>query len=288
MPSENFFESAEITALIDRALAEDTGDGDHSSLSSIPAGQTGTGKVLFKQDGVLAGASLAKSIFHRVDPELKVTAFAQDGDLISKGTVVMECSGSVRSLLRAERTMLNFMQRLSGTATMARVAMQAVQPYPVKILDTRKTTPGLRLLEKWAVKTGGAFNHRKGLYDMIMLKDNHIDCSGGIETAIRLANRYNEETGKNLPIEVETRNLDEVEQVLKCGGVQRIMLDNFDTRTLAEAVKLIAGRFETEASGGITLDNIKEYAATGVDFISLGMLTHSVKSIDISFKISLT
>lgn len=278
------FKSPAIIAFVRRCLDEDLGDGDHSSLASIPFGTAGESRILFKQDGILAGMELAETVLQVVDPEVELRPLDKDGDRISKGTVVATAHGRVHALLAAERLLLNFMQRLSAIATQTNEVVQLLQGYHTKVLDTRKTTPGLRLLEKWAVSTGGGLNHRIGLYDMIMLKDNHVDSAGGIEKAVLRTREYLKTQGKDLAIEVETRNLDEVQQVLNVGGVQRIMLDNFEPSLCAEAVTLIAGRAETEASGGITLSNILDYAKTGVDFISLGYLTHSVKALDISMK----
>lgn len=278
------FQSPEIIDLIKRCLQEDQGDGDHSSLASILPGTQGHSRILLKQDGVIAGMELAAVILKVVDPDVRFTAHHRDGEQLPAGTLLAEAEGSVHSLLLAERLLLNFMQRLSGIATQTASVVQLLQGYHTRVLDTRKTTPGLRLLEKWAVKTGGGENHRIGLYDMIMLKDNHVDSSGGITAAVNRTSAYLKSTGRNLKIEVETRNLDEVQEALQTGLVDRIMLDNFSPDLTAAAVKLIDGRCETEASGGITAANIKEYAAAGVDYISLGMLTHTVKSLDISMK----
>lgn len=278
------FQDPKLIQFLQLCLAEDLGDGDHSSLASIAKGTRGHSRILFKEDGVLAGIELAKTILHLIDPDIALTVYYKDGDAVTRGTVVAEATGNVRGLLAAERLLLNFMQRLSAIATQTRFVVNLIAPYHAKVLDTRKTTPGLRLLEKWAVATGGGYNHRIGLYDMIMLKDNHVDSAGGIRNAIENTHAYLEKTGKQLKIEVETRNLEEVKEVLATGGVDRIMLDNFDPALCKEAVSLIQGRTETEASGGITLDNIVNYAQTGVDFISLGYLTHSVKALDISMK----
>lgn len=278
------FNSPDIINFIRLCLQEDIGDGDHSSLAAISDGTQGHSCILFKEPGVLAGLELAVAILHEVDPEIRIDKHAKDGDRIEKGVVIADVYGNVRSLLAAERLLLNFMQRLSAVATQTASVVDLLKNYQTKVLDTRKTTPGLRLLEKWAVKVGGGQNHRTGLYDMIMLKDNHNDCAGGITAAVQKTHEYLKRTGKNLKIEVETRNLDEVQEALNTGGVDRIMLDNFTPELCTEAVKLIAGRAETEASGGITPANIVNYAKSGVDFISLGMLTHSVKSLDISMK----
>jgi len=278
------FRQPQILKLIDLALAEDIGEGDHSSLASIPNGTLGESRIIFKEDGVLAGIELAKVIMEKVDPTLGLTVLNHDGDFVKKGTVIATAHGSVHGLLASERLLLNFMQRLSGIATRTHEAVALVKGGNTRLLDTRKTTPGLRILEKWAVKTGGGENHRIGLFDMIMLKDNHIDSSGGITAAVKRTTEYLKEHNKNLAIEVETRNLAEVEEALATQSVDRIMLDNFSPEMCKEAVALIAGRAETEASGGINMLNLTAYASSGVDFISLGFLTHSAKSLDISMK----
>ena len=278
------FRSQEIIELIDRCFAEDIGSGDHSSLASIAQGTVGESRLLLKQDGVVAGLELGEVILRRLDPNLEWVAMAKDGDFLLSGTQLASARGNVHALLAGERLMLNFMQRLSGVATQTYNAVGIVRGTGATILDTRKTTPGLRLLEKWAVTLGGGKNHRIGLYDMVMLKDNHNDSAGGITAAVNRTKAYLLEKGLDLGIEVETRNMDEVNEVLSVGGVQRIMLDNFSPSACVEAVKVIAARCETEASGGINLGNLRSYAETGVDFISLGSLTHSVSSLDISFK----
>ena len=278
------FRSQEIIELIDRCFAEDIGSGDHSSLASIPQGTVGESRLLLKQDGVVAGLELGEVILRRLDPNLEWVAMAKDGDYLLSGTQLASARGNVHALLAGERLMLNFMQRLSGVATQTYNAVGIVRGTGATILDTRKTTPGLRLLEKWAVTMGGGKNHRIGLYDMVMLKDNHNDSAGGITAAVNRTKAYLLEKGLDLGIEVETRNMDEVNEVLSVGGVQRIMLDNFSPSACVDAVKVIAARCETEASGGINLGNLRSYAETGVDFISLGSLTHSVSSLDISFK----
>ena len=278
------FRSQEIIELIDRCFAEDIGSGDHSSLASIPEGTVGESRLLLKQDGVIAGLELGEVILRRLDPNLEWVAMAKDGDYLHSGTQLASARGNVHALLAGERLMLNFMQRLSGVATQTHNAVEIVRGTGATILDTRKTTPGLRMLEKWAVTMGGGKNHRIGLYDMIMLKDNHNDSAGGITAAVNRTKAYLLEKGLDLGIEVETRNMDEVNEVLAVRGVQRIMLDNFSPSACVEAVKVIADRCETEASGGINLGNLRSYAETGVDFISLGSLTHSVSSLDISFK----
>ncbi len=273
---------ANLDELIRMALREDIGDGDHSTLACIPSTAVGTAKMVAKQDGVLCGAIVGERVFHQVDPTLKVSLLKNDGDAVKKGDIVMLVEGHSGSILTAERTALNFMQRLSGIATETKRMVAMLDGLNTRLLDTRKTTPNMRLLEKYAVACGGGTNHRIGLYDMIMLKDNHIDFAGGIEAAIDRTRQYLKEKGKNLKIEIEVRNLDELERVLAHGGVDRIMLDNFDIPTLREAVRRINGRFETEASGGITDQTLRPYAETGVDFISVGALTHHIKSLDLS------
>lgn len=278
------FASMDIDAFIANAIAEDVGDGDHTSLASVPSHATGKAKLLVKEDGVVAGVELALKIFAKVDAELEVDVLIEDGTRVKVGDIVLTVSGKSQSILKAERLMLNCMQRMSGIATQTRSIMDLLNGLDTKVLDTRKTTPLLRYLEKWAVRLGGGTNHRFGLYDMIMIKDNHIDYAGGIREAIEATVSYLKENSKDLKIEIEARDLDEVEQILAVGGVHRIMLDNFsydDTRT---AVKRIDGKYETESSGGITIDTIRNYAECGVDYISVGALTHSVKSLDLSLK----
>jgi len=275
----------DIKELIEIAIREDLGSGDHSSLACIPADKIGKAYCVAKQDGVIAGIELAGYIFKRIDSDIVYHPLKKDGDTIKSGDRIFEVIGSDISILTSERLVLNFMQRLSGITTMSYNINLLLKDYHTTVLDTRKTTPGMRLLEKWAVKIGGCDNHRIGLYDMIMLKDNHIDFAGGIKQAIEKTHQYLKFKGLNLPIEVETRSLEEVQQVLEIGGINRIMLDNFTPELLAEAIKLIDKRFETEASGGITMDTITAFAATGVDFISVGALTHSAKSIDLSMKV---
>ncbi len=270
--------------LIDQALAEDVGDGDHSALACIPASAQGKAHLLVKEDGILAGVELAELIFKKVDPSFVLNVLLPDGSRVKKGDIAFYVTGPSQKLLTAERLVLNFMQRLSAIATQTNVYVTLLEGTNTKVLDTRKTTPGLRYLEKWAVALGGGHNHRIGLFDMIMLKDNHIDFAGGIKQAIAKTKIYLQNTGRDLQIEVETRNLKEVEEVLCTGGIHRIMLDNFTYEETRQAVKLIAGRFETESSGGITLETIRAYADCGVDFISVGALTHSVKSMDLSLK----
>ena len=271
-----------LDELISMALREDIGDGDHSTLSCIPANATGTAKMVAKQDGILCGQEVGRRVFQMVDHSLEVSLLKQDGDAIRKGDIVMLVSGHSGSILTAERTALNFMQRLSGIATETHRMVSMLEGLNTRLLDTRKTTPNMRLLEKYAVACGGGTNHRIGLYDMIMLKDNHVDFAGGIEAAIDRTRQYLVEKHKDLKIEIEVRNLDELDRVLAHGGVDRIMLDNFDIPTLREAVVRIAGRYETEASGGITDQTLRPYAETGVDFISVGALTHHIKSLDLS------
>ncbi|SHG16131.1 nicotinate-nucleotide pyrophosphorylase [carboxylating] [Bacteroides luti] len=273
-----------IDRLIDLAFAEDIGDGDHTTLSCIPATAMGKSKLLIKEEGVLAGIEVAKEIFHRFDPELKVEVFINDGAEVKPGDVAMIVSGKVQSLLQTERLMLNVMQRMSGIATTTRKYVKRLEGTKTRVLDTRKTTPGMRMLEKEAVKIGGGVNHRIGLFDMILLKDNHVDFAGGIDKAINRAKEYCKEKGKDLKIEIEVRNFDEINQVLALGGVDRIMLDNFNIENTCKAVEMIGGRFEIESSGGITFNTLRDYAECGVDFISVGALTHSVKGLDMSFK----
>jgi nicotinate-nucleotide pyrophosphorylase (carboxylating) len=275
-----------ISQLIDFALTEDLGDGDHSSLSTIDATKTGVGRVRFKQDGIISGIDIAEIVVRKVDDKISIKTFAKRGDAVKNGDVVMELSGNVRNLLRAERILLNFMQRMSGIATMTRKFVDAVAGTKTIIIDTRKTTPNFRWFEKRAVVDGGGQNHRFGLYDMIMIKDNHVDEAGGITKALNKVDEYQKSKGKKLKVEIETRNLDEVKEAVDTKLADRIMLDNFSPEKIQEAVNYIAGRAETEASGGITLDNVKAYALSGVDFISVGALTHSYKSLDISMKIS--
>ncbi len=271
-----------LDELIKMALAEDVGDGDHSTLSCIPADAENAAKMVAKGDGILCGAEVGERVFKLVDNSLEVTLLKQDGDAVKKGDVIMTICGHAGSILTAERTALNFMQRLSGIATETHRMVQMLNGLDTRLLDTRKTTPNMRLLEKYAVHCGGGTNHRIGLYDMVMLKDNHIDFAGGIEAAIDRTHKYLKEKGKDLKIEIEVRDLDELQRVLDHGGVDRIMLDNFDPETLREAVRRIGKKYETEASGGITEATLRTYAETGVDFISVGALTHHIKSLDIS------
>lgn len=273
-----------IDRLIDLAFAEDIGDGDHTTLSCIPEDAMGRSRLLIKESGVLAGVEIAKEIFHRFDPTMQVEVLLGDGSEVKPGDVAMVVTGKVRSLLQTERLMLNVMQRMSGIATMTRRYVKQLEGTRTRVLDTRKTTPGMRMLEKEAVRIGGGVNHRIGLFDMILLKDNHVDFAGGIANAIRRAKDYCREKGKDLKIEIEVRNLDELRQVLDLGGIDRIMFDNFTPELTRQAVEMVGGRYETESSGGITFDTLRQYAETGVDFISVGALTHSVKGLDMSFK----
>jgi nicotinate-nucleotide pyrophosphorylase (carboxylating) len=273
-----------ISNLIELAFAEDIGDGDHTTLCSIPADETGQSKLLIKEKGILAGVEVAKTIFHKFDNSLEVTVFMNDGTPVSPGDIAFVVSGKVQSILQTERLVLNIMQRMSGIATITHEYVKLLEGTSTKILDTRKTTPGMRMLEKQAVKIGGGENHRIGLFDMILLKDNHIDFAGGIENAIHGAQKYLKEKNKDLKIEIEVRNLEELDEVLRIGGVDRIMLDNFTPAITRQAVQKVNGRVELESSGGITIDTIRAYAETGVDFISVGALTHSVKSLDMSLK----
>jgi len=279
LPMTNDFEQ-----LISLWFAEDIGDGDHTTLSCIPATAIGKSQLIIKENGVLAGVEVAREIFRAFDPELKMTVFIHDGTEVKVGDIAFVVEGKIQSLLQTERLMLNIMQRMSGVATRTREYVKALEGTKTRVLDTRKTTPGLRLLEKEAVKIGGGVNHRIGLYDMILLKDNHVDFAGGIDKAILRAQDYLKEKGKDLKIEIEVRNFDELAQVMAVGGVHRIMLDNFTPENTRKAVDIIAGKYETESSGGITFATLKEYAECGVDFISVGALTHSVKSLDMSFK----
>ena len=270
--------------LIDLAFAEDIGDGDHTTLCCIPEDAMGKSHLLIKEDGILAGVELAKKVFAKFDPTMQVEVLINDGAHVKVGDIAMVVTGKVRSLLQTERLMLNIMQRMSGIATMTNKYVELLKGTKTRVLDTRKTTPGLRMLEKQAVNIGGGTNHRIGLFDMILLKDNHIDFAGGIANAIDRCHNYLKEKNLDLKIEIEVRNFDELQQVLDKGGVNRIMLDNFSVADTKKAVDIIAGRYETESSGGITFNTIRGYAEQGVDFISVGALTHSVKGLDMSFK----
>ena len=273
-----------IDELIDLAFAEDIGDGDHTTLCCIPDTAMGKSRLLIKEPGILAGVEIARKIFHRFDPDLKMTVYIEDGTAVKPGDVAFVVEGRVQSLLQTERLMLNVMQRMSGIATMTHRYVKKLEGLHTRILDTRKTTPGMRMLEKEAVKIGGGVNHRIGLFDMILLKDNHVDFAGGIENAISRCHDYLKAKGKDLKIEIEVRNLDELKEVMRVGGVDRIMLDNFSPELTKEAVKIVGGKYEIESSGGITFDTIRDYAESGVDFVSVGALTHSVKGLAMSFK----
>ena len=273
-----------IDELIDLAFAEDIGDGDHTTLCCIPDTAMGKSRLLIKEPGILAGVEIARKIFHRFDPDLKMTVYIEDGNAVKPGDVAFVVEGRVQSLLQTERLMLNVMQRMSGIATMTHRYVKKLEGLHTRILDTRKTTPGMRMLEKEAVKIGGGVNHRIGLFDMILLKDNHVDFAGGIENAISRCHDYLKAKGKDLKIEIEVRNLDELKEVMRVGGVDRIMLDNFSPELTKEAVKIVGGKYEIESWGGITFDTIRDYAESGVDFVSVGALTHSVKGLDMSFK----
>ena len=270
--------------LIDLAFAEDIGDGDHTTLCCIPENAMGKSHLLIKEDGILAGVELAKHVFAKFDPTMQVEVLINDGTPVKKGDIAMVVTAKVRSLLQTERLMLNIMQRMSGIATMTNKYVERLKGTKTHVLDTRKTTPGLRMLEKQAVKIGGGMNHRIGLFDMILLKDNHIDFCGGITNAITRCHEYLKEKGLDLKIEIEVRNFDELAEAMNCGGINRIMLDNFSVADTKKAVDIVGGKFETESSGGITFDTIRDYAECGVDFISVGALTHSVKGLDMSFK----
>ena len=270
--------------LIELAFAEDIGDGDHTTLCCIPEDAMGKSHLLIKEDGILAGVELAKKVFAKFDPTMQVEVLINDGAHVKVGDIAMVVTGKVRSLLQTERLMLNIMQRMSGIATMTNKYVELLKGTKTRVLDTRKTTPGLRMLEKQAVKIGGGMNHRIGLFDMILLKDNHIDFAGGIANAINRCHEYLKEKGLDLKIEIEVRNFDELQQAMDCGGINRIMLDNFSVENTKKAVEMVAGKYETESSGGITFDTIRDYAECGVDFISVGALTHSVKGLDMSFK----
>lgn len=272
--------------LIDLAFAEDIGDGDHTTLCCIPDTEMGESKLLIKQEGIIAGVEIAKQVFHRFDPTMEVEVHIADGTHVMPGDIVMSVKGKVQSLLQTERLMLNILQRMSGIATMTHRYQQALIDAGTKtrVLDTRKTTPGMRMLEKEAVKIGGGMNHRIGLFDMILLKDNHVDFAGGIANALDRCAAYQKEHGLNLKVEIECRSFDEIRQVLEHGGADRIMLDNFSVEDTRKAVEMIGGRTETESSGGITIDTLRDYAECGVDFISVGALTHSVMGLDMSFK----
>lgn len=277
-------DKAILEPFISNALAEDIGDGDHTSLSTIPEGQTGKAKLLIKDNGIIAGIDVSIEIFKAVDAKLLIDILIQDGETVKPGDIAFYVSGSVHSILKAERLVLNTMQRMSGIASTTNRIVQILEGTGTKVLDTRKTTPGLRYLEKLAVRIGGGVNHRFGLFDMILIKDNHVDYAGGISNAIKSAQDYLKENKINIPVEVEVRNLDELKEVMQFGQIDRILLDNFSFSLLKEAVNLVNGSYITEASGGITEDNVLEYANCGVDYVSMGALTHSVKSLDMSLK----
>jgi len=273
-----------VNELIQLAFAEDIGDGDHTTLSCIPETATGKVRLLVKEDGILAGVAAAERIFHSLDPDLVITVYISDGAEVKVGDIAFTVEGKIQSLLQTERLVLNVMQRMSGIATTTRKYVNILEGTHARILDTRKTTPGMRILEKEAVRIGGGTNHRIGLFDRILLKDNHIDFAGGIKNAITRAKEYLWQQGKNIPIEIEVRDLDELNQVLATGGIDQIMLDNFSVEDTRKAVETVAGKYEIESSGGITCDTIRAYAETGVDYISVGALTHSIKSLDLSLK----
>lgn len=273
-----------IDELITLAFAEDIGDGDHTTLCCIPSTEMGKSQLIIKESGVLAGVEIAQRIFKHFDPDMRMDIFICDGAEVKRGDIAFTVEGRVQSLLQTERLVLNVMQRMSGIATTTRRYVKALEGTKTRVLDTRKTTPGMRMLEKEAVRIGGGVNHRIGLFDMILLKDNHVDFAGGIEQAITRAQSYLEEKRKKLKIEIEVRNFKELDEVMKVGGVDRIMLDNFSPSDTREAVRRIGGRYETESSGGITFDTLRDYAECGVDYISVGALTHSIQSLDMSLK----
>ena len=274
----------DLLAFINAALLEDVREGDHTSLSTVPENAVGKARLLVKDNGILAGVELAELIFKTVDPELRIEVLINDGEPIKYGDIVLYVEGRDRSILTAERLVLNCMQRMSGIATVTKEIVQKLEGTKCKVLDTRKTTPNFRLIEKWAVKIGGGVNHRFGLFDMILIKDNHVDYAGGIKEALLSAQKYLETKSLNIPIEIEVRNIDELKQVLEIGGVIRIMLDNFSFEDIKKALVIIDGRFSVEASGGITPETVRDYALCGVDYVSMGYLTHSVKSLDLSLK----
>ena len=274
----------DLTTFIQQALVEDIGDGDHTTLASIPSHATGSARMIVKEKGIIAGIEIAPRIFDQIDSNLAIRILKTEGEVVKKGDIILTVQGSVHSILKAERLVLNIMQRMSGIATTTRNYVDQIKGTQAKVLDTRKTTPGFRFFEKEAVRIGGGFNHRFGLFDMILIKDNHIDYAGDVTNAIKSVQKYLTATGKQLQVEIEARSLEDVANILETGGVNRIMLDNFSPELLKKAVKMISGACETEASGGINLENIRQYAETGIDFISVGALTHSYKSLDISLK----
>jgi nicotinate-nucleotide pyrophosphorylase (carboxylating) len=273
-----------LNSFIDNALKEDIGNGDHTSLSCIPDSASGKAKLLVKETGIIAGTQVARAVFHKADNRLRVKIYLPDGSPINPGDIVLDVDGNIRSILQTERIILNIMQRMSGIATKTAQYVESLHGLKTKVLDTRKTTPGMRFLEKEAVRIGGGYNHRMGLYDMIMIKDNHVDFAGGIRMAIEQTRAYLKRKYLDLKVEIEARDFKEIEEILSTGGVDRIMLDNFSISDTRSAVKLINGRFETESSGGITLDNIRAYAECGVDYVSVGALTHHINSLDLSLK----
>ena len=273
-----------MDSLLELAFAEDIGEGDHTTLCCISPTEQGASKLLIKEEGILAGIEIAKAVFSKLDSELEIEVYIEDGSRVKPGDEAFVVRGKVQSILQAERLVLNIMQRMSGIATITNKYVKLLKGTKAKVLDTRKTTPGMRILEKQAVKIGGGVNHRIGLFDMILLKDNHVDFAGGIENAVKRAQQYLKDKNKNLKIEIEVRSIDELKEALRLGGVDRIMLDNFTTDSTRDAVEIVNGRVELESSGGITFDTIRDYALTGVDFISVGALTHSVKSLDMSLK----
>jgi nicotinate-nucleotide pyrophosphorylase (carboxylating) len=276
--------SFDLNQAIAQFLAEDVGNGDHTTLAIIPADKIGKAQLIVKENGIIAGVELAEKIFLYLDKDFKITSFIKDGESIEKGQIVFQVEGNIQKILQAERLVLNCMQRMSGIATYTNFLISKLKGLHTKLLDTRKTTPGFRFFEKWAVKIGGGENHRFGLYDMIMIKDNHIDFAGGVKPAIQKVKTYLSKNNLNLKIEVEARNLEHVKEIMEEGGIHRIMLDNFTPQNLKEAIKIINKKYETEASGGITEENIRDYAETGVDYISVGALTHHIKSLDLSLK----
>jgi len=273
-----------IQYFIDNAIKEDIGEGDHSTLACIPKNKKGKYRLLIKEPGILAGMEVAKQVYYQIDKNIKITIHIPDGMKVNEGDTVFIAEGKIHSLLKSERLVLNILQRMSGIATQTAQYVRRIEGLKTHVLDTRKTTPGLRILEKEAVRLGGGGNHRMGLYDMIMLKDNHIDFAGGIEQAIRKTHKYLRKKDKILPIEVEARNIEEVERILNVEGIDRIMLDNFSIDDTKKAVEMIDGKFEIESSGGIDLETIRDYAECGVDYISVGALTHQIKSLDMSLK----
>jgi nicotinate-nucleotide pyrophosphorylase (carboxylating) len=273
-----------LDQFIENAIREDVGDGDHTSLSTIPQAATGKARLIVKDNGILAGVEVAQKVFEKFDPAIKFETLISDGTRVKYGDIAFIVEGKVLTILQCERLVLNIMQRMSGIATLTNIYAEKLKGLKTKVLDTRKTTPGMRLLDKWAVKLGGGENHRIGLYDMILIKDNHIDFAGGIKNAIVSAQDYLKNKNKNLKIEVEARSLDDIKEIMSIGGIQRIMLDNFDLKKTREAVALIDGKYETESSGGITLETLRDYAECGVDYISVGALTHQIKSLDLSLK----